>query len=331
MVNGNLLRTLCRGVSRYTPAVAIPIGLFVATVTAAPAVDVTAKVDRSQITIGDRIQYEIDVTYPATGHVELPSVLGNLGAFEVKDYKTDTARAPDGRATVRNLFTISTFTIGSYTLPPQRVDYHEANDTSAFVLYTQPTEIKVIRTSPETVKDIADIADVAGIPEPLPWGAIALGLIALALIGFFFWRKGPSKQAQRTAVPLLPPYEEALKRASDLRVARLPEQNRIREFAFTLSEILRNYVGRRYGIEALESTTEEFLEKAKPLSLTQHQRDWLRAFCESLDPLKYATAGAAQSEPERLLREMEEFAEQTKPVVPPIPPQGGNGSQGPGK
>jgi hypothetical protein len=288
---------------------------------------VTAKVDRSQITIGDRIQYEIDVTYPATGHVELPAVLGNLGDFEVKDYKTEYGNAADGRATAKYLFTISTFTVGAYTLPPQRIEYREANDTSTLVLYTEPTEIKVIRTSPETEKDIADIADVVNIPEPTPWGAIGLGLAMLFLIGFFIWRKRRSKQSQLTATLLLPPYEEALKRLRDLRGARLlgpsqdpASQNQAREFAFALSEILRNYVGRRYGIEALESTTEEFLEKAKLLPLTSHLRDWLRAFCESLDPLKYATAGVAESEGDRLMLGVEEFAEQTKPAPQPTQP-----------
>jgi len=306
------------------------MGLSFSLLAAAPSIDVTAKVDRSQITVGDRIQYEIDVTYPAAGHVELPAVLGNLGDFEVKDYKTEYGNAPDGRALAKYLFTISTFTVGDYALPPQRIEYREGTDTSTLVLYTEPTEIKVVRTTPETQKDIADIADVAPVPEPAPWGAIGLGLAVLALIGFFLWRKRSSRRTHPGTAAPLPPYEEALKRLRDLREAHLlspnaERQNQAREFAFILSEILRNYVGRRYGIEALESTTEEFLDKAKSLPLTSHQQDWMRAFCASLDPLKYATAGAAESEGERLMGEVEEFAEQTKPLPqlaqPPQSPQ----------
>ena len=313
---------------------AIIIG-FVLSATAAPNVDVTAKVDRSEITIGDRVQYEIDVTGPASGHVELPAVLGNLGAFEVKDYHTQTTTSKDGRSTVSYLFTISTFTVGTYTLPPQRVEFYSGGQSSmptdTLVLYTQPTEIKVKRTSPETEKDIADIADVAVLPEPPPWGAIGLGFIVLALIGFFVWRGIQAKKSLAAAEPPpLPPYEEALHRLHLLREANLPSQNLSREFAFTLSEILRNYVGRRYGIEALESTTEEFLGKATPLPLSQIQQDWLREFCESLDPLKYATVGITNDEAEKRIREMEDFAERTKPSSPPSPPEGGK-SGGPQK
>ena len=289
-----------------------------AAATAAPNIDITAKVDRSEITVGDRIRYEIDVTCPASGHVELPSVLGNLGSFEVKDYNILNDTLADGRITAKHMFTISTFTVGAYALPPQRVEYRERNDTTALVLYTQPTEIKVKRTSPETEKDIADIADVAAISEPLPWGAIGLGLVVAALIGFLLWRKFRAKALLKAAAaPPLPPYEEALKRLQDLRAQQLPGQNRAREFAFELSEILRNYVGRRYGIEALESTTEEFLEKSKTLPLTGAEKDWLRAFCQSLDPLKYATSRIGEIEAERMMREMEDFAERTQPVPRP--------------
>ncbi len=294
----------------------VAIGLLIATLTAAATVDVTARVDRSEITIGDRIQYEIDITYPTIGHVELPEVLGNLGAFEVKDYHVQTGSAKDGRSTVAYIFTLSTFTVGPYTLPPQRVEYREANDTAGLAFYTQPTEIKVKRTSAETVKDIADIADVAALPEPPPWGLIGLGFIVLATIAFFLWRRMQAKRALLSAEPPpLPPYEEAVKRLKELREANLPGQNQSREFAFTLSEILRNYVGRRYGIEALESTTWEFLDKVKALPLSVIQQDWLRTFCDSLDPLKYATVGILEVEAERLIREMEDFAERTKPVT----------------
>lgn len=319
-----------RGASRCALTAIVVCTLFFMTA-AAPTVDISAKVDRSEITIGDHIRYEINVTHPASGHVELPAVLGNLGSFEVKDYKTETVKVQDGNVTEKHVFTLSTFTVGNYALPPQRVEYYgertggqSSAPTDTLVLFTQPTEIKVKRTSAETVKDIADIADLADIPEPLPWGAIGLGVVALALLSFFIWRKFRKKALLKTAEPQpLPPYEEAMKRLRDLRAAQLPGQNKAREFAFTLSEIFRNYVGRRYGIEALESTTEEFLDRIKPLPLSEEQQTWMLNFCESLDPLKYATLGIAVGDAELLMQAMERFADQTKPSsLPPDSPEG---------
>jgi hypothetical protein len=281
-------------------------------------VDVTARVDHSSITIGDRVRYDIEIAYPDSGRVELPEVLGNLGAFEVKDYQTRSGKAADGRTTITHSFVISTFTVGDYALPPQRVEYREGKDTAALVLYTQPTAIQVKRTSPETVKDIADIADVADLPEPMPWGLIALGALIAALFGFLAWRKWGRKIGTKTKVPPpLPPYEEALQRLRAINTVQLLRHNRAREFAFDLSEILRNYVGRRYSIDALESTTEEFLEKVKPLSLPAGQLSWMRSCCVSLDQVKYATGGMLETEAARLVHEVEQFLEYTRPSSEP--------------
>ena len=280
-------------------------------------VDISARVDKSEITIGDRLRYEIQITYPDSGRIELPSVLGNLGAFEVKDYQTEMGKAAGNRAVSLHVFSLSTFTVGTYTLPPQRIEYRAGKDTTPMVLYTQPTEIHVKRTSPETVKDIADIADVVEIPRGFPWGLAALGSILLALIGFFLWRKLRSGMPAELEKPRLPPYEEAKQRLAVIDVVQLLRQNRAREFAFQLSEIFRNYVGRRYGVDALESTTDEFMEKAAKLPLAANRKIWMGQFCESLDTVKFATSGILETEAERLVSETLEFLEETKPAPEP--------------
>jgi uncharacterized membrane protein YgcG len=86
-----------------------------------PSLDISSQVDRSEITIGDQMHYEIKVVYPAKGRIELPSVLGNLGAFEVKDYQASEPK-PAGTLQIQTWsFTLSTFTVGKYMIPPQQV------------------------------------------------------------------------------------------------------------------------------------------------------------------------------------------------------------------
>jgi hypothetical protein len=149
-------------------------------------------VDRAEITIGDRIHYEIKVVYPAEGRVELPSVLGNLGTFEVKDYQASEPKPADNLKIQTWRFDLSTYTVGQYLIPPQLVVYlppgaempanpadlaslDTLKGSRPSVFHTQPIEIKVVRTSAETVRDIADIAPLAPVPAPFPWLAVALG------------------------------------------------------------------------------------------------------------------------------------------------------------
>lgn len=275
--------------------------------------DISSQVDRSEITIGDRIRYEIKVVYPKAGRLELPSVLGNLGAFEVKDYQASEPKDADGLRIQTWRFDLSTFTVGKYTLPPQIIEYREGTDTAATVYYTQPIEIDVKRTSPETVKDIADIAPPIRVEAPVPWLLYGLGAVVALAAGIVLWRVLRKKTQAQAAKPLLPPFDEAMEALDRLKDLALIRQNRAREFCFALSEILRRYLSRRYGIDALESTTSEFLGKAGTLPVTSAQKQWFVEFCGKTDPVKFANAMLLESEAGALYASVREFVRQTRP------------------
>ena len=65
--------------------------LAVLLVVSAHAFDLTVKanVDNAQVFIGDKFNYEIQVTAPENAIVDLPSFVGNLGSFEVKEMKNE--------------------------------------------------------------------------------------------------------------------------------------------------------------------------------------------------------------------------------------------------
>jgi hypothetical protein len=295
----------------------------------APAsLDISSQVDRSEITIGDRIQYEIKVVYPKNGRVELPSVLGNLGSFEVKDYQASDPKEAGQLLIQTWRFDLSTFTVGKYTIPPQQVAYRQGDDTTAAVWFTQPIEINVIRTSPETVKDIADIAPLAEVKAGTPWLAIGLGAAALLALAVFIWRKTRRKKPAAAAKAALPPFEEAMAQLAGIRDLALIRQNRAREFCFVLSEAQRRYISRRYGTDAMESTTSEFIEKIRKLPVTAAQKQWLAKTSEDADLVKFANAALLESDAGAMLAQTEEFLRQTKPredeMPPPPRPEGGS-------
>ncbi|MDB5048536.1 MAG: hypothetical protein JWO30_1607 [Fibrobacteres bacterium] len=280
---------------------------------ASVSLDISSQVDHSEITIGDRIQYEIKVVYPADGHVELPSVLGNLGSFEVKEYQASDPKDAGNLKIQTWHFDLSTYTVGKYTIPPQLVVYRHGTDTTAATYYTQPIEINVIRTSPETVKDIADIATLAEVKSAQPWLAYGLGAAILIAAALLLWKRFRRKAPPKAAKPALPPFEEAMAKVAGLKDLSLIRQNRAREFCFHLSEALRRYLDRRYGTDSLESTTAEFLEKARSLPVTVAQKQWLGEFCEATDLIKFASAPLLESDAGVLIQKTEEFLRQTRP------------------
>jgi BatD DUF11 like domain/Domain of unknown function (DUF4381) len=279
-----------------------------------PKVAISSQADRTEITIGDLLHYSIQVKYPKDGRIHLPSVLGNLGAFEVKDYSEGEAKINGDQKEQIWEFTLSTFTVGDYTLPPQWVEYRQGQDTTAYTYMTQPIAIKVKRTSPETVKDIADIAGPESPAVRRPWWLL-LALVFLGTAVFLLWKLRKSKPATAAqAAPLVPPFEEAMAALVALNGVQAIRQNKSREWCFSLSLILRRYVSRRFGVDALESTSDEFIQLAAGLPLSFGQKPFIPRFCAMTDPVKFANVVLLESEAGQLVDDVRRFLEATRPA-----------------
>ena len=94
-------------------------------------VSVKANVDNAQVFVGDMFNYEIQVTAPENAIVDLPSFVGNLGSFEVKEMKNEkvTEGMPKGTAKFVWFATLNTFVSGDFLIAPQQVNAVVGNDT----------------------------------------------------------------------------------------------------------------------------------------------------------------------------------------------------------
>jgi hypothetical protein len=275
----------------------------------APEIDITAQVDRAEVTVGDPIRYEITVTGPAGARVDLPAVRGNTGKLEVLAYTVRTDTATGGRAAVTHALTLAAYATGTDTLPSQRVEIRIPPDTAAAVFYTPLTFITVAPTAPADAKDIADIHDGERLPRGFPWGLPLL--LALIAAGVWLYRRWKRRRALKP-VPVIPPRlvpadEAALAQLLELErtVTSLAHPEREREaahaFAFAFSGILREYMAARFGIDALEATTAELLERVAPLPLDAEQHAWIRTISEELDTVKFATGTLSPADAARLI------------------------------
>lgn len=296
---------------------------------AIPDIDVTARIDRAEVNVGDRVRYEITVVHPADGTVELPALRGNTGNFDVLGHEARTDSASGNRASVTHVLTLAAFVPGDDSLPPQRVEFRRrGDDTAAAVLYTPPTAVRVARVSVDG-DTLEDITGVERLPRGVPWGLLLLlSAAGIALLAWRLRKKTPPRprpEASAPPVPVVPPDEEALEALRTLEQAGWREQPRA--FAFGLSEILRRYLGRRYGIDALEATTGELLERARALPLPGgtaggdiNGHEWLRACCTELDTVKFAAGTVADDDAGRWLRGARAFVEVTRPAPDPAAP-----------
>ncbi len=158
--------------------------------------------------------------------------------------------------------------------------------------------------------------------DPRPLLAL-LGLLLTAAAAWWLWRRltrrapDPPPGALPSS-PRPPPWSETLRQLSALRASLEEELHAGRGDAWVdrLSDVLRAYLGHRYGVPALERTTEEVLEELA--SRMPHEA--CRRLAELLhwaDRVKFAGLVPAPQEAREALGEAEAIVGATAPRAAP--------------
>ncbi len=157
-----------------------------------------------------------------------------------------------------------------------------------------------------------DIHDIHGpISIPYEWflpAMIALGLLVLAGL-FALWKFFP----RRLLVHVKSPYEIALERLEEARA--LMKTETVREYAFTVSEVIRIYIEQRFGEKANRRTTEEFISDliGQSWSPLAAYRGKLEDFLNHCDLIKFARWSASTRDMELMQESARAFILETQP------------------
>lgn len=191
---------------------------------------------------------------------------------------------------------------------PQPADKHFTS-TAADAIPSGPDSGGQVMTD---IHDIKPLVRYGMDPSLLRYAAYAfIGLVIIGLMIFFIRfitnRHKPSSEPLIT----LPPDELAFKRLS-----RFEDIDRWdgKEFYFELSQVFRGYVQQRYGIAALEMTTEEFLPQVKALPMETELFTGVKQLLYSSDPVKFAGTPADRGKMEDDLAFVRTFVNKTTPV-----------------
>jgi len=262
------------------------------TVSSAPGITIETAVDKSEIYIGDLIKYRLTIIYDSSIVLTPPPIGANLGAFDVKEYQTDeSTKLKDGRIKMESRFVLTTFTTGDYIIPPIPVKFMLPDSTTKFLI-SEPTPIKVKSLLAESA-DSADVRDIKGPIEFKSGKAIyyylgALAIILLGVAGYLYWRGKKKGMLGAVPVDLRRPWEIAYEELALLKEKNYPTEGKAKQFYVELTEIVRAYLGRIYGIPVLDMTTEEFLACIVEGNITEELFNRLKISLDFADLVKFA-------------------------------------------
>jgi hypothetical protein len=159
----------------------------------------------------------------------------------------------------------------------------------------------------EAEEDIRDIRGPKAVPGSWVLPALLAGAIVVALCAYAIWRRRHSGTRRRS----LTLSEQALEHLENIRPLMRPAT--AREFGIAASEVIRNYIEKRFDVITTQRTTEEFLQtllQSSNETLARH-RSLLEKFLHQCDFVKFAAGSLAATDMEALFRSARGFVLET--------------------
>jgi len=287
---------------------------------------VAARVDKAEAHVGDPVHLEIVAIAKSAVPVNLPSTL-ELDPFSLLDRKEGEQNLGDGR--IRRVFTL---TIAAYEPGPKEVPAIE-------VTYLGPRgDVRTARTSPVAVKigsltanepepALKDAAPPVSVIEENLWPAyLAGGLVAAglgALLAIAIVRRLRARRGERPGPPPRPAHEVALERLDRLGAYGFLENADNRPFYFAVSEVIREYLGARFGFDSLELTTDELVAELRRSAGRELILGEIQGWLSSCDLVKFAKISPSASEARGSLETAILIVSSTRPRIEVAPGQPG--------
>lgn len=284
----------------------------------ASPLDLKAEVDKDNITIGDRIKYEITVEYDEGVTVGPMAIAENLGEFEIKDYHIEEPKkTKDKRWISKTDYIITAFTTGDFTIQPVRVKYKtpDGNEKEA-----SSVEIKIkvesVKPGPLDKDDIRGLKGPAEIKGRFPWISFIASVLFIILgAGIFIYFNNKKRVRETPIIPQRPPEDIAVEELKALLDMRLPEKGMIKEYYIKVSDIIRKYIEARFRIVVLDRTTWELYQEMRSRRIERKYVEKIRDFLEDCDMVKFAKYIPVQKEIEEAYAKAKEIVEITTPDI----------------
>ena len=158
-------------------------------------------------------------------------------------------------------------------------------------------------------------------------------LAGLAVGGWYAWRwylKNRKPEEEEINPELLRPADEvALEKLDEIKAQKIWKDGKVKEYQTELTDVVREYIGRRFEVHSTEKTSDETLRELKPILMNgglingdaslngdgKELYEKLRKMLQLADLVKFAKWHTTPDENEQGLTTAYEFVNETKEVI----------------
>lgn len=267
------------------------------------SVTVKASLDSANLLMGNMTRLKVEVVQNKTTKGSFPVLSENQEGYvglcndsiELRtSFAADTVDLGSGRIQINYSIPLQAFDSGFYHLP--ELLYVCGPDTfrsNRVALKVVPVNVKAddpiagfsLPSDPEE-KSFFDF-----VPDWIVdwWWLILIVLICIAAGVWYYLRKGKVVKDEAVAPKVVAkPWEIALERLDVLKNKKLWENGREKEYFTDLTDILRDYLQNRFGINAMEMTSRQIMDAARNDETVKDKRSYLRMILDMADFVKFA-------------------------------------------
>ena len=257
-------------------------------------ISVQAYLDSTEIYLGDQVNLHVEVVN-LRENTDVRSDLAPLDTvtgLEILKVEPWTRVLEEDPPRIRRKIIITSFDSGYHWIPELEVEVNVDGEMSTFHTERIPLLVRWVKLDSLVLAPIKPIDK-----EPITWQdfkpyVILLSILALVALGVFLYMRYASRPAAEELPPeeQKPPHLIALEKLDRLKASKLWQQGLIVEYQSEVTYIMREYFEAKFGILALESTTDEILSQVQSLGLEQYLIDHLRETLQLADLVKFAKA-----------------------------------------
>lgn len=290
---------------------------------------VKASLDSARILMGRMATLRLEVvepenargTFPVLGGPVPAGVVGVCGdSVELRtSIERDTVRLGSGKIQVNWNIPVQSFDSGLYRLPEfVYVSGGDSARSNSVVLKVDP----VHATAEDPIAGLAQTVAPAGssfwdfLPDWLyyRWWLLLTGLLAVGAGIWVLRRRRPAEAVSVRSVKVTDPYEDARTKLEELKGRKLWETGQEKEYFTELTEILRVYLQRRFGINAMEMTSRQIMSALADRTDVRDKRPYMRRILDMADFVKFAKVRPLPDDNVAAWNSAMAFVEETKPV-----------------
>ena len=286
------------------------------------ALVVSAAIDSTTLFLGDQTDFHLRATCEVGEQVQLPVIDEQLiPGIEVVDRTIiDTTTLNDGRVQYNQYLTLTSFEDSLFYIEP--LPFVSGDDT----IWSESLMLNVVQPFELDSADMA-ITDIKGIYRApiwwwgfLRWVLLALAVAGIGVGGYYLItylqsRMGKREEDAAAAEPLRPAEEVALEKLDIIREQKIWQAGQVKEYHTQLTDVVREYIDRRFEVSSAEQTSDETLRAMRPLLNDKKDLyEQLRKMLTLADLVKFAKWTTTPDENEMSLRSAYAFVKETTPV-----------------